>query len=573
MSRMISLNKLLHFILKLSFRALNFCEGGNKKFEDWNQAKNLFNYRLNRIVFRHLGRRCFCGGEGTESDKIMGSQFVLDAITEVVSRHFELRGKIYHFTKIQGFSHERLFVIVSLISIYCLQFIEIINCFRNLGVRFKLCGLTRSDSVCLAINFPSHGFSIPGRVSENSEELAKPFSSFGEFLLHYVSINGNRSVLSLGEYVRRSKRMEKQRLAPNENHEKTAETFPRMIVKKSRSISAFWVDFNELLSLICRRKFSSYWKDEMVLQIKQLNKFVESIKYKALISHLTSTGRNVESIFIIPFENPFGYLKYDPKISKKTFTYNYGDNLIIPPSRHIHAIKNLNKPFDLKVVLSEISLSAFRLSGKAVGFTDIFYFMDTARKAINDKYDCALPCENEGKTKQRSAVLGFEVEHLELEISGRKNIAIFDVPPEGRDTQLSRALSGDRTCDFKFIEEFLLDIVDLAFKKNCRLLFKPKYSLLSYSLQYRSLIESIKDKLSDRFILISPYLRIESIIEVVDICLCFPYTSPKSIAEEFGKQAYYYVPERYRSEFETSFAYSNSLIGRVELDRNLFHMK
>ncbi|MFZ5589817.1 MAG: hypothetical protein ACOY4M_09325 [Pseudomonadota bacterium] len=569
MSKKICFKELLCLIFKVSFRALEFCENGNERFESWSQAKNILNYRLNRAVFLYLSRRSFSGGN--ELDQEMESQFVLDAISEIILKHFTRRCEIYRFTKIRGFSHEKLFILMSLIATYCTGFVEIIRCFRNLGIRYRLDGSIDPGSVCLAINFPAHGFSIPDRMPKKNEELAKPFSSFGEFLLHYVSVNGKRSVLSLGEYTRRSKKVEAQTKTPTDSPARPVKEFPRLVVRKSRSILDFLVDLGESLGRISLWEVNLLWKAEVVLEVNRLLRFVQAIKYKKFISHLMATGRQVEAIFTVPFEDALGCLKYDPEVRKNTFTFNYSDNLFIPPSQHIQAVKSLNQPFEVKELLSEISLSAFRLTGGVVGFTDVFYLMGAVRKIIRDKYGIILPDGARKKSKQRAAVLGYEIGDLNLKIGSYKNIVVFDVPPESRRQQLSRALVGDRICDLKFIEEFFLDIADFVHKNNVCLLFKPKYSLTNYSSEYQLLIRSIKKRLINKFILMSPYTRIGSIMDIADVCLCLPYTSPRSIGAEFGKQSFYYVPERYRDEFNTSFDYSYSLIGRSDLDQRLFH--
>lgn len=154
------------------------------------------------------------------------------------------------------------------------------------------------------------------------------------------------------------------------------------------------------------------------------------------------------------------------------------------------------------------------------------------------------------------------------------NIAVFDVPPESMHQQLSRALIGDRTCDLEFIGKFLLDISEVVCNNNYRILFKPKYSLSNYSVEYQLLLTQIKEKWSDKFIILSPYTRMGALIELAEVCLSFPYSSSRVIGEEFGKRSFYYVSESYRSEFETACAGSNInlIIGSDDLNKQLLMM-
>lgn len=545
---------------------MEFCENDNENFASWSKAKNSYNYRLNRAIFNYLGRREFFEKNGL--DKENDSQLLLEIITEIIDKHFRYRYNVYYITKKIGFQHKKIFILSSLIITYLFEIIKIIHCLKNLGLRFELNNSEIYDSVYLAIKFPSHSFSIPDQVSTKKVQSAKTFSSFGEFLLYYMTDNKNKSVLSLDEYQRHSKIAEKNTKNIN-NFEKEVESFPRILIKKSRSFAAIFYDFRLLLNSVSKLKCLCLFKFNIVIHIKHLHKISESIKYAEFISLLESIGKKVELIFILPF-NSLGCIKYDSKLNGKILTYNYGDNLFIAPSPYLQSVKGSNSDFVIKDLLSEVSLWGLGLTGMATGFTDIFYDMDIARRNINEKYGCMLSVNAIGKIKQRPVAIGYEIYNLNFTCNNFKNIAVFDVPPDERRHQLERALAGDRASDFKFCKEFLLDIAELADNNDIRILLKPKYSLSNYSLDYRSLINLIKKKLGNKFVMMSPYSRVGSIIDASDVCLNSPYTSARAFGEEFGKQSYYYVPEGYRMEFETNCGNFNLLIGRTELCKQLF---
>jgi hypothetical protein len=544
---------------------MKICYDNEVAFDEWCFRKNNLNYRVNRAVFFYLKQKNI--KKNYYIDNRMSNQFILDFIVELLFEHFKKRIRLYQLSN-NHIDHERLFILISFLTIYFYGFMLLLKGIWNFGIGYKFEFMAKVKSVSFAINFPEHSFSIQNDVRISELDSQNQYSSFGEFLVGSGLISNESSIISIDEYIRKSKMNElgKDKLSSYPNRE-SVNKVQNIKLLKSRSIILISLDLWKHFSQFLFLGFKMMQNFDGIVAVKRFQNYITAKRYKDLFDELKIKRIKLKSIFLIPFENSIGDLKYDSEYNKKCLVFNYGENLLIPPSTIVQKLKREDHALlNLKELMSEFSISAFNYCVNGVGFTDILFLLNSVRSKIEENYSIPLPMLKGNKAKQKTAVLGYEIDEINLDDNKfLTNIAIFDIPPEGKIEQLRRALSGDRSSEFNFIKEFLMDIVEFAMNKKVRLIHKPKYSLENYSKEYQMLIRSFKDSLTNRFVVLNPYTRLGTIFSNIEASLSMPYTSPKIIGDELLKKSFYYVPEKYRSTFSNGFAYSNSIIGKEEL--------
>lgn len=546
-------------IVSVSFAGICAYDKVKNDFDSWVKVKKNLNYELNKIVISYIAQKV--NAEKYISCDKMYRQFNLDLIAEIIETHYHDRLRIYRFACKFKYGERKVFIAISLIDIYINCFLRFLQSLKKLGLRYDSPVNNGYKRFIVTVNFPDHSFSVP-EYAENLLITKKPFSSLGEFLLEYSHENGEVAVLSLDEYVRKSKN--KEALIEVDSVDKRINIVDRQILKQKKNLSNIVSDTFLIMPLITKSILLNHSFLSYIFRILYICKYIDSIRYESLLTNLKNKGCKVDHI-LLPSFHTLGVIKYDDRHG--VIMYNYAENFFIPP---ISEIRKINNSFvDIDVLLSEISLSSLMISSDVIGFTDVAYLLNSAKKIISENCGCPLPVMEINKIEQRTAVLGYEVDVPIIKIDGYKDIAVFDVPPEEKITQLSRSLVGDLMASFDGIEKFWLDIISVVCQYNFRVLFKPKYSFENYSVEYKELIDKIKNKLKEKFIVLSPYHRMGSILINADICLCLPYTSVHKIALEYGKTSYYYVPEMYRIGYESEYDIENTIVGKIELNKML----
>jgi hypothetical protein len=54
---------------------------------------------------------------------------------------------------------------------------------------------------------------------------------------------------------------------------------------------------------------------------------------------------------------------------------------------------------------------------------------------------------------------------------------------------MNRCLIGDMTADIEFIDNFLRDFLKVEINSDFVIMYKPKYSLVNYSIEYREIVD------------------------------------------------------------------------------------
>ncbi len=567
------MHKLLFFIFRVSYIAIKFESNKPGTFYRWSLVKGKLNLIINNAVFKFIGNIDY-NPQGV-ADRYC-KQFILDSIGEIVSQHYKRRVKFYKLCQKSPFNSKKVFLILSMLYAYYDEIVRLAFGIVNLRSQLNVEHGDLPDIIDLAIAFPKHGFTISS--IEGSDALGKTtLSSFGEYLIATAPVTPNSfAFISVDEYSRRTKISQDASgkrsyvVEPDDVGEvDNIVEYPRTLTTAERGIFVFLSRFPDLVTSGFRSIGNIVGNlNYSLLEIVYLRKWTKSYRYKQFIDHLESIGKKVRHLYVFPFSN-IGLLRYDEKVSPAIRNYNYSQNIIIPPAHYTYNIGDTILASGLDDILSDMSVKAFSFSGQAVGFTNIFTQINDTKKALNDRFNCKLPTEDIDQPPQRPVLLGYEVVQEKIDVGLSRCIAIFDVPPESIESQLSRALTGDRTCDYDVISQFLSDCFNACISIGFTVVFKPKYALSIYSANYQSIIEGFRSKFGNNFIVVSPYANMISLLRGAHGSISFPYTSTKSISQALGKPSVYFMPEMYRRSFPECANNQDLLFGENELSNYL----
>lgn len=558
------MHKFLLYVFRLSYIAIEFGFDEKTSFYRWSLIKRKLDKRINVAIFKIVSKTNLdCLGL---SDKFL-QQFLLDTLSELILRHYKRRLKLYKLCQKIPYNSKNTFIYLSIVYSYYDEFARLISAFNSLRYRYKLNTQELPDKINLSIGFPEHAFSTSAiECGENNiiNPIA-PFSSFGEYLSSedYPKLQGC-NLISVDEYTRASKINEQDELDSKDNSSDIM-SYPRTLISKEKNLKFFFLRFPLVvkesikLFLHCIQKINY-----ILIGVVFIRKWIRLFSFNELLSNIGKQNINIGYIYVLPFSD-VGLLKYDEKISSLLTTYNYGSNIFIPPVYDIHKPRKDDVSIELDDMLSAVPVGAFSLSGKSIGFTNVFTQVNDIKKAVNTKYDCKLPVELNTKIAQQPLLMGYENNENNKSVKFSEYIAIFDVPPESMGSQFARSLTGDKLCSYDIIEAFLSECTNACVLAGYNVLYKPKYSLSNYSKEYRKLIDGFKKKYGDKFFVINPYANIIPVLKEVGASINFPYTSTKLIADAIKLPSTFYIPDNYRKSFYKDSLSQDLLIGKSEL--------
>ncbi len=86
------MNKLLSYVFRLSYIAIDFGYNRKKPFDRWDLIKRRLDKKINIAVFQFVGKTELNGSEfSTDYSK----QFILDAVNDIILHHYKRRLKIF----------------------------------------------------------------------------------------------------------------------------------------------------------------------------------------------------------------------------------------------------------------------------------------------------------------------------------------------------------------------------------------------------------------------------------------------------------------------------------------------
>ena len=438
--------------------------------------------------------------------------------------------------------------------------IALLRIIKQLGYRLSLTNHAPNSKVIITKNFPSHSFSF-------SKKQDKFHSSFAEFIKNSQSEDVN--IINIDEYRRKSKLLESDSSQIVDNN---IEDIDRL---HSYSI---W-KFSHLLKNLINQDFLNGLLNIKLIIIFGFNFYLNNILYKSIniryeefIDNLRLRNNNVINIYVLPFDLQLSMMNNE-NYRNLVVTYNYSENIVVPPSLIMsNNFININK-VDLIGEYQYTALNLFK--NQIVGFTRIPNLLNRLLKTYNNDgpaFTSDLAAEH---LPDAPMALGYEVtEFVNPFHNGTFTIAIFDNPPETIKKQLERTLFGELTANFEVVSDFMWEISNLAIKNNFNIIIKPKYSLENYQNEYKNLLLSIKKRMGDNCLIISPYLRMGELVGHCDSTLSLPYTSTKNIFIKAGIPSFNYVPDKMIQAFSFEGYKSDDLImGKNDLNSKLLKLK
>jgi len=489
---------------------------------------------INTVIFDYLSKI------SDQNTIHLYEQFIIDAVSDIVDYHYKRRFKLYRACNKLPFNKRQAFVVVSLLIAYCHEIKQLIFKVLKLKYSYKVADQNYPEEVDLVLGFPRHAFSL-SEVKVNGSGLRNTPSSFGEYL-NVIRVQ-THILFSIFEYEIQSKKKGFTKCESEEIRE-----YPRIRVITEIK----WAVFNRrIIKLLYHylKTRPTIPVGSFLLKIIYIRKWLFSFNFENILSAIEVNEKRVRTIFIFPFED-MGLLRYNKKNSSKIIVYSYSQNEFTPPAKRLAHLREPISESKLKAILADIPLEAFKLNGNAVGFTDIFNQLDYVRQALNHRMGCSFPAPDFTRDPQIPVLVGFKSTSTDwCDKSSIDYVAVFDVPPEDRQGQLSRTIIGDRTCDYEVVAEFFSECVYICLQMGYGVMIKPKYSLSNYDERYQSLMKKFQTEYEDKVIIVDPYTRMELIMHSAKYSINMPYTSTKLVAEEFGLPSTYYMPEMYRNTF------------------------
>jgi hypothetical protein len=559
---------ILASIFRLSFRALEQGIGKDvADFDSWSEFKMQTYEHLNKLVFEWVSSSDFSTDTISENS---GRQLLLDALHEIIFEHYEKRLNIYDTCVRLGILSERSFTYLSLMVSYAGFFRRCASAvYASLKCRtFKL-NTKAASKVVFAIGFPEHAFSVGNSNVNDQRTVAHTLhSSFGEYFLEtYRPEATNTTLITIDEYVRASKSREQKSGSDLPLLEQNAKTVSRY--KTGSRWSALVIVWQLLASArqlieLGQRLFKSRNRNWLA-NIFYFIYWSRSISYFRMAERV---GGCVEAIYALPFGAPLGLIPYIESSRAKLVYFNYSQNLCEPPTKYLNLGRVFHQTWDARAAMADMSPDAWRVCGKAVGFNDVFEYMNSFRNYMNSHFGYRLPLNDDSQPPQLPMMLGYETVEKNPKVQPGKYIVVFDVPPEEHRSQYMRHFCGSPFGGAKVVEEFLNDLAKSCRINGFRLVLKPKYSLDNYSPEYRKFLFGLREIYGSDFGLLSPYSRIDVILSGASASVNMPYTSTKIICDWIRVPSVYYLPLRLR------WSNQNQIIfGEMELNKFLSELK
>jgi hypothetical protein len=520
----------------------------NNDIRKWIHGARRYNYLSNKTLLEWASPK-------TQKKMCNNSKFSLEAMVEILNCHFQYRMAIYKACDSIGLNNRVVFIFVSLFMAYYCELRKLLT--RVLSLRFEYEKLSRTSKDCvIAIGFPEHSFTVGRGVRSGDFRL---ISSFGEYLTDRYGSGSEVEIVSFNEYIRVSK--EKDSVAVD--FKKNIRPYPRKIVKKYTGIGGIFKGLSMLINFTYNHKYGLN-KSGLLMKLIYFRRFASEVDVQRMLSSVDASKKNLKAIYVLPYSDT-GLIKYDTEYSEKVTVYSYSDNTLIPVMRNAYLNGSGNLQTDCQKVLADMPFTFFLLDVKSVGFDGQKHKIYKAMNIINSYYGRVFTITDVDQKHQKPMLLGYESEFELIRQQNKINVGVFDLPPTNKWEQLSWYYMGYDICSFDVVKEFIEEVVDACVSQGFNVIFKSKYSVKKYNNEYARLLDGIVERYPDSVILVDPYLKFESLIGSMDMTVTMPYSSPKVIGDSCNIPSIYYLPERFKSSFNSCDISNDLIFGKDSL--------
>ena len=543
-------------IFSISYKVLRRLDDNNElQLNKWVEIRNETYLALNELVFRRVGELQFAT---TLIDADAVRQLILNSLSEVAEDHIKVRLKIYHLCRSLKLLNVNLYCFISFICFYIKTISKVLKgtVFSLKSYSLKSINIDPAVRIVIAVGFPRHSFSLEKNQFKSTEENGKFYPSFAEYLKDtHITKEDRVKLISCNEYERLSKEKE------NDSH------FVNSVADVPVTLDRIKLAPKFLPARIISRVFLA---GGMLRSCIFTSRQCFSVGIFYYISWCRSIGLNeifaklddrIDAIYALPFSNKLGVIPVEKNKNRKLIFYNYSHNMGVPPNSFLHRCNEYSSKFKLEVAMAEMPPTLWRISGEAVGFTDIYEYLNSFRIYLNSHFGYRLPLNTGRQSPQKPVMIGFE--RKQNSISEKKDIRyvlVFDVPPETPEEYFGSHFAGNHLGQFEVVKSFIDEVLDVCIERDFKVLLKPKYSLSNYVPEYGEYLSELSTTHENSFEVLDPYASIGPAISLAVASIAMPYTSIKLVGDCAGVKSTYYLPDQFKYNDD-----GTTLFGRSEL--------
>lgn len=536
----------LKYIFGISYYAIKRSTSNND-MRKWIHGARRYNYLSNKILLEWASSK-------TQKKMCNNSKYSLEAMMEILTCHFQHRMAIYKACNSIGLNNRVVFIFVSLFVAYFCELKKLL--IRVLSLRFEYEKLSRiSKDYVIVIGFPEHSFTV-GRGVRGDFRL---ISSFGEYLTDRYGSGSEVEIVSFNEYIRFGK--EKDSVAAD--FKQNIRLYPRKIVKKYTGIGGIFKGLSMLISFAYNHTYGLN-KSGLLMNLIYFRRFASEVDVQRMLSSVDANKKNLKAIYVLPYSDT-GLIKYDTEYSEKLTIYSYSNNANFPVMRNAYLDGSGNLQTDCQKLLADMVFKFFLLDVKSVGFDGQLQKIHKAMNIINSYYGRVFTIPGLDQKYQKPMLLGYESEFEPIRHQNKINVGVFDIPPVDKMKKLSWNYMGYNLNSFDIVKEFIEEVADACVSQGFNVIFKSKYSVKYYDDEYARILNGIVQRYPDSVILVDPFLKFESLMGSVDMTVTMPYSSPKNIGDSCNIRSVYYLPERFKSSFNSCDIQNDLIFGKDSL--------
>ena len=423
--------------------------------------------------------------------------------------------------------------------------IQLLEYFKNQIIIYDY--KEENSNIVITFGFPEHSFNY-------LDNIVYP-NSFIEYLLTNKIINNEMNIISLNEYIRKSK---EGKVIKNSD----IKDYSRIIPKKK--ISIFRILKLPIILIVDLKKFlTKYQFFDIGVLIYYLS---QKSKLKPLENLIKKVGlKNINKIFLID-NHAINHGLFDEKLSEKIYTFCYSQNCL---DVHSNMLKEINlgiykNNFDDEI-FSDLDHNIFTYyRNNPINFDRQAYFFYNIRDFINKKFKLSIANKKIKSISLNSnySNLGFETIQ-KISLSKDYSILMLDNTSENLNENFKHFILGNYNGLESFIKEFNDDILSLSKKIKIKFYYKAKYGKNIRSLN--NLINSMKSHNSNISIIDSYSKIIVDEEKKFDLMINLPYTSTNYTLSSISRNSIYYIPSKYRININNPL--NNLIIGKKELNK------